>query len=359
MNNIVMSANELENCLTDEDNAFLKTLEMVYSTLKEPGTALEKAKTKSEKKNAEDDITAISKNIGHLLEEYVKKVPNLHVYSFETPREQHASASRLISKLRSPLTEHDEFLYYIQRAYEMLFTHTFCDQEKILKRSIITKTPVTNPFQAYAAHRIPDIDKQIENSVMCVMLRGALLPSMIVSKEIQEYSSTGYTTPFELFKIKRDESKTEKTMDYLLDLDRSFFRLDEMDGKDLIFADPMNATGGSLIAIIKFLEKNKVKPKSIKFLNVISATKGCLRILRSIKNVEIYTLWLDPLLNEMAYILPGLGDAGDRLNGKDTEGKERNMIKLMADYGTSVVNLYRAQVAEIEKTVFSKGKAKI
>ena len=142
-------------------------------------------------------------------------------------------------------------------------------------------------------------------------------------------------------------------MDYLLDLDRSFFRLEEMDGKDLIFADPMNATGGSLIAIIKFLEKNGVRPKSIKFLNVISAMKGCLRILRSVKNVEIYTLWLDPLLNHKAYILPGLGDAGDRLNGKDAGGKERNMIKLMADYGSSVVNLYRAQVREIEKTVFN------
>lgn len=82
--------------------------------------------------------------------------------------------------------------------------------------------------------------------------------------------------------------------------------------------------------------------------------KGCLRILRSVENVEIYTLWLDPLLNEMAYILPGLGDAGDRLNGRDVGGKERNMIKLMADYGTSVVNLYRAQVLEIERTVFKK-----
>ena len=81
--------------------------------------------------------------------------------------------------------------------------------------------------------------------------------------------------------------------------------------------------------------------------------KGCLRILRSVKNVEIYTLWLDPLLNHKAYILPGLGDAGDRLNGKDAGGKERNMIKLMADYGSSVVNLYRAQVREIEKTVFN------
>lgn len=354
MNNLIMSAKDLENCLTSEDNDFLLKLEKLYSKLNEPSAQFEASSSKEEKDKAGEEITAVSKEIGHELEKYSKKnVEGLHVYSFETPVEQHASASRVIAKLRSPSTEHDEFLYYIQRAYEMLFSHTFADQAISKKRSIITKTPVDLPFQAYAAHRIPDIDKQIENSVMCVMLRGALLPSMIVSKEIQEYSSTGYITPFELFKIKRDESKTEKTMDYLLDLDRSFFRLEEMDGKDLIFADPMNATGGSLIAIIKFLEKNGVRPKSIKFLNVISAMKGCLRILRSVKNVEIYTLWLDPLLNHKAYILPGLGDAGDRLNGKDAGGKERNMIKLMADYGSSVVNLYRAQVREIEKTVFN------
>ena len=355
MNNVIMSANELENCLTEKDNKFLHDLEELYKKLEEPSLELDNPQSNVSKTGAEDKITTISRDIGHSLENYVKnEVKGLHVYSFETPVEQHSSASRLIAKLRSPETEHDEFLYYIQRAYEMLFNHTFCDQEKTLKRSIITRTPVTMPFQAYAAHRIPDIDKQIENSVMCVMLRGALLPSMIVSKEIQEYSSNGYITPFALFKIKRDESKTEKTMDYLLDLDRSFFDMEALDGKDLIFADPMNATGGSLIAIIKFLEKNHIKPRSIKFLNVISAMKGCLRILRSVENVEIYTLWLDPLLNEMAYILPGLGDAGDRLNGRDVGGKERNMIKLMTDYGTSVVNLYRAQVLEIERTVFKK-----
>ena len=59
---------------------------------------------------------------------------------------------------------------------------------------------------------------------------------------------------------------------------------------------------------------------------------------------------MDPVLNEKAYILPGLGDAGDRLNGVDGE-KQRNMIQLIADYGQSIVNLYRDQVREIEKTV--------
>ena len=67
---------------------------------------------------------------------------------------------------------------------------------------------------------------------MCVMLRGALLPSMIMSKEIQEYSSQGYETPFALFKINRDDSKRESDMEYILDLEKSYFDLESLDGKD-------------------------------------------------------------------------------------------------------------------------------
>ena len=186
------------------------------------------------------------------------------------------------------------------------------------------------------------------------MLRGALLPSMIISKEIEEYSSTGFVTPFALFKIKRDDSKIESNMDYLLDLDRSFFDLESLEGKDLIFADPMNATGGSLVTIVKYITSQGIKPKSIKFINVISALKGALRVVRALENAEVYTLWMDPVLNEKAYILPGLGDAGDRLNGADESDNPRNMIQLMADYGTNITNLYRAQVREIEETVLGR-----
>ncbi|MFW5850554.1 MAG: uracil phosphoribosyltransferase, partial [Spirochaetota bacterium] len=190
--------------------------------------------------------------------------------------------------------------------------------------------------------------------VMCVMLRGALLPSMIMSKEIEEYTSTGYATPFALFKIRRDDTKRERNMEYILDLDRSFFDLESLHGKDLIFADPMNATGGSLVTIVKYLQDHGVEPKSVNFFNVISALKGSLRIVRAIENARVYTLWMDPVLNEKAYILPGLGDAGDRLNGADNDEEPRNMIQLIADYGSNIANLYRSQVREIERTVLAR-----
>ena len=139
-------------------------------------------------------------------------------------------------------------------------------------------------------------------------------------------------------------------MEYILDLDMSYFNLESLDGKNLVFADPMNATGGSLVTIVKYLLGQGVRPKSIKALNVIAALQGSLQIVRSIENIEVYTLWMDPVLNSAAYILPGLGDAGDRINGKDGE-YPRNMIQLVADYGATVASLYRAQVREVERTV--------
>jgi uracil phosphoribosyltransferase len=63
---------------------------------------------------------------------------------------------------------------------------------------------------------------------------------------------------------------------------------------------------------------------------------------------------MDPVLNDAAYILPGLGDAGDRLNGKDSESNPRNIIQLLADYGAGITNLYRSQVREIEQTVLER-----
>lgn len=354
MNTITLHATDLDGYLMDADKARIDEADILYKEYMEHCAKLESATTHDEVVNERTHLVEKAREIGRFLKDVCAQEPNIHVYSFETPQEQHGAASRLISKLRNPVTGNEEFLYYVQRAYELLFSHVWADAVLPTKRSVITPTPVTVPVQNYAVHRIPDVDSLINNSVMCVMLRGALLPSMIVSKEIQEYSSNGFVTPFALFKIKRDDSKREANMDYILDLDKSYFDVESLDGKDLIFADPMNATGGSLVTIVKYLRDHNIKPKSVKFINIISALKGSLRIVRAIEGAEVYTLWMDPVLNDAAYILPGLGDAGDRLNGKDSESNPRNIIQLLADYGANITNLYRSQVREIEQTVLER-----
>lgn len=350
MNTVVLHATDLDGYLTDSDKESLSRAQVLYGEAIELFKEIESGEPARGEK-AKVALTPVFERVGRYLKEIVAREPRIHVYSFETPQVQHGSASRLIAKLRDPKTSQAEFLYFVQRAYELLFSHVYADKALPKKRSIITQTPVTFPVRNYAVHKIPDVDDFIENSVMCVMLRGALLPSMIISKEIQEYSSNGHVTPFALFSIKRDDTKVEKNMDYLLNLDRSFFDLSKLEGKDLIFADPMNATGGSLVTIVKYIESQGIKPRSIRFITVISALKGALRVVRAIENAEVYTLWMDPILNEKAYILPGLGDAGDRLNGVDAHDTPRNMIQLMADYGSTITDLYRDQVREIERTV--------
>ncbi len=337
---IVLKAEDLDGYLSKEDLDDLSRLQEMYKAALPHFAAEDKAA-----------IIRDFDEMGHEMQNICSKHPNLKVYSFDTEEGAHAEASRVIAKLRSVNTAHEEFLYYSQRAYEMLFRLAYTDQHTDKKNHIIVKTPVKDPVQNYAVHKIPDIDHKIENAVMCVMLRGALLPSMIMSKEIEEYSSTGYVTPFALFKINRDDSRHENDMQYILNLRNSFFKLEELDGKDLIFADPMNATGGSLVTVVKYLQSQGVRPKSIKFFNVISALKGSLRVIRALDNCTCYTLWLDPVLNERAYIMPGLGDAGDRLNGADTHEQPRNIIQLIADYGSNIAGLYRSQMRKIEQTV--------
>jgi len=348
---VVLKARDLDGYLADEDRTTLADVERRFAREIELFRILSDPRRAAEHGTATDTLIRLSDDLGHLMKEIVAREPRVHVYSFGTPREIHGEVSRLIAKLRDARTEQPEFMYYTQRAYELLFNFAFGFKAGGRKRHAVVPTAVTAPVQNYAVHKIPDIGERIENTVMCVMLRGALLPSMIMSKEIQEYSLTGYLTPFALFKIARDDTKDEGTMEYVLNLDRSYFDPGSLDGKDLIFADPMNATGGSLVTIVKYLVGRGVKPRSIVFLNVIAVLKGALRIVRAIENADVYTLWMDPVMNEKAYILPGLGDAGDRINGGDRQDAPRNIIQLIADYGSAIVSLYRDQVRTIEHTV--------
>lgn len=81
----------------------------------------------------------------------------------------------------------------------------------------------------------------------------------------------------------------------------------------IIILDPMLATGGSVSAAIKFLKTNGAK--NIILASIIAAPEGVKRILNDHPDVAIYTASLDKGLNEKGYIVPGLGDAGDRVFG--------------------------------------------
>lgn len=94
-----------------------------------------------------------------------------------------------------------------------------------------------------------------------------------------------------------------------------YFKMPEnMNERDAIVVDPMLATGNSAVAAVQQL-KDKCNPKSIKFMCLLAAPEGVKTLQAAHPDVDIYTAAVDRELNDHGYILPGLGDAGDRIFG--------------------------------------------
>ena len=104
----------------------------------------------------------------------------------------------------------------------------------------------------------------------------------------------------------RDE-KTFKPVNY-------FFKVPkDIQNREVIILDPMLATGGSAIDAIELLKEKGVK--KMKFLSIIGAPEGLKKVEEKHPDVQVYCAHIDKGLNENAYIVPGLGDAGDRIFG--------------------------------------------
>ncbi len=88
---------------------------------------------------------------------------------------------------------------------------------------------------------------------------------------------------------------------------------EDAEHRELIVLDPMLATGGSASAAIGFIKQRGCQ--NIRLVNLIAAPEGIARIQKDHPDVDVYVAALDDHLNEHGYIVPGLGDAGDRLFG--------------------------------------------
>ena len=87
----------------------------------------------------------------------------------------------------------------------------------------------------------------------------------------------------------------------------------QIEDRDAIVVDPMLATGNSAIAAVERVKESR--PRSLKFVCLLAAPEGVSAFHESHPDVPVYTAALDRKLNETGYIVPGLGDAGDRLYG--------------------------------------------
>ena len=103
------------------------------------------------------------------------------------------------------------------------------------------------------------------------------------------------------------DPKTLMAVEYYFKLPQS------VEERDIIVVDPMLATGNSAIAAVERLKE--LNPKSIKFVCLLTCPEGVAALQKAHPDVPIYTAAIDRQLNEHGYILPGLGDAGDRMFG--------------------------------------------
>jgi uracil phosphoribosyltransferase len=106
----------------------------------------------------------------------------------------------------------------------------------------------------------------------------------------------------------RDE-ETLKPVDYYFKVPRN------LDKALVLLLDPMLATGGSAVAAVSFLKERGAS--TLRLVNLVSAPEGVKKMRKAHPDVIMYTCALDRELNERGYILPGLGDAGDRMFGTE------------------------------------------
>jgi uracil phosphoribosyltransferase len=108
------------------------------------------------------------------------------------------------------------------------------------------------------------------------------------------------------FGMRRDPSSLQPSWYYRENLE-------QVRGRVVVVADPMIATGGTLIECLTSLRP--FEPRALKVMGLLAAADGVRRVEAALPEAQIYVCGVDPVLNDKGYIVPGLGDAGDRLFG--------------------------------------------
>ncbi|MDA3908489.1 MAG: uracil phosphoribosyltransferase [Sulfurimonas sp.] len=135
-----------------------------------------------------------------------------------------------------------------------------------------------------------------EESIVVVTVLRAGIPMLDSVMELLPEAIAGFLA------MKRDENTHESVLYY--------DRLPSCKGKTVLLVDPMVATGGSMIDALKLIKSRE--PSRIITLNIIGSPQGLDVVKSAYPEVDIYIAQIDEKLNDDKYIIPGLGDAGDR-----------------------------------------------
>jgi len=192
-----------------------------------------------------------------------------------------------LSHLRDEKTEIASFRRHSDQICQLLFTEAIRGLE-------MTDFLVTTPVN------IETKTQRLSDEVIVIPILRAGLAMLFGALQLLPKSKVGFVG------LQRDE-KTAIASEY-------YWKLPPIrENSVVIITDPMLATGGSLIHLLKKIAP--LKPKEIRIVCVIAAPEGLAAIRQEFPEIKIFTASIDEKLNEKKYIVPGLGDYGDRYFG--------------------------------------------
>lgn len=204
------------------------------------------------------------------------------------------SGKVLLSKLRNKKTKREEFIRSSNRLVNLLLELALSEQPVSSVKEI---SPTGTEYDHY----------DFENQKIClvpILRSGEAISNLgrLLTKDVAIASIL----------IQRNEESEKKEPIFL-------YKKIPKDIKErtVFLVDPMLGTGGSSIRALECLEEEGVGMEDVVFVNIVSCPEGLENLYARYPGVKVYTASVDPILNEDKYIVPGLGDFGDRYYGTE------------------------------------------
>ena len=198
----------------------------------------------------------------------------------------HPLVQHNLTRLRDARTQPQEFRRLLNEIAALM---TYEATRSLAVKKISVRTPLEKTVGA-----------QLQNEIVLVPVLRAGLGMLAGILELIPHARVGFLG------LKRDE-KTLAAHFYQKSLPKNLSNV------EIILIDPMLATGGSAVAALDYLREQGAK--NLRLVSLVAAPEGISRVQKSYKTLPIFTAAIDRQLNNIGYILPGLGDAGDRLFG--------------------------------------------
>lgn len=199
-----------------------------------------------------------------------------------------AIAAHALTQLRDKNTSTERFRFYSDQICQILIDQSL---QQVQLESIAIETPLTG----FEGKKLPD-------DIVIVPILRAGIAMLNSALHMLPHAKVGFAG------LQRDEA-TAIAKEY-------YWKFPQITQDSIvIITDPMLATGGSLLHVLKRLKE--YTPKEIRIVSVISAPEGIGAIHKEFPEVTIFTAAVDQQLNAQKYIVPGLGDYGDRYFGTE------------------------------------------